>query len=157
MFVNHRHDDRPVSRPRGLPHGPQVRCDSAITGHVDHSTANQGMHCSGWDRSEDTRSARILRDVGKPGISTRLRVSVLGHAPVAFSLADVLLNPYSRQGAADPDRSLSAVLQAAGDEGEGVDAATFRTTPRPSALPGHRSRARAAFVGTRLWSVASRL
>ena len=65
--------------------------------------------------------------------------------------------PQQRQGAADPDRSLSVALQAAGDEGEGVDAATFRAAPRPSALPGHRSRARTVFVGTGLWSVASRL
>ena len=63
--------------------------------------------------------------------------------------------PQQRQGAAH--RSLSVVLQAAVDEGEGVDAATFRTAPRPSALPGHRSRARTVFVGTRLWNVASRL
>jgi hypothetical protein len=63
--------------------------------------------------------------------------------------------PQQPQGAAH--RSLSVVLQAAGDEGEGVDAATFRTAPRPSALPGHRSRARTVFVGTRLWNVASRL
>ena len=52
-----------------------------------------------------------------------------------------------RHGAAD--RSLSVVLQEAGDEGEGVDAATFRTAPRPSALPGHTSRARTVFAGTR--------
>ena len=65
--------------------------------------------------------------------------------------------PQQRQSAADPDRSLSVVLQAAEDEGEGVDAATFRTAPRPSALPGQRSRARTVFVGTRLWNVASRL
>ena len=63
--------------------------------------------------------------------------------------------PQQRQGAAH--RNLSVVLQAAGDEGEGVDAATFRTAPRPSALPRHRSRARTVFVGTWLWNVASRL
>jgi len=63
--------------------------------------------------------------------------------------------PQQRQCAAH--RSLSVVFQAAGDEREGVDAVTFRTAPRPSALPGHRSRARTVFVGTRLWNVASRL
>jgi hypothetical protein len=77
---------RPVSRPRGLPHRMQVRCDTTITDRVDHSTANQGMHCS-RDRSDDTRSARILRHVGKPGIAIRLRVSVLVYVLVAFSLA----------------------------------------------------------------------
>ncbi len=38
--------------------------------------------------------------------------------------------PQQRHSAADPDRSLSVVLQAAGDEGEGVEAATFRTGPQ---------------------------
>src|ERR1035437_8247261 len=39
--------------------------------------------------------------------------------------------PQQRQGAADPDRSVSVVLQAAGDEGEGVGAATSVRPPGP--------------------------
>jgi hypothetical protein len=94
VFVNHRHDDRPVRRPRRLPHRTQVRCDSAITGHVDYTTPDQGVHRSGWDRSDDARPSRVLRHVGKPGIAIGRRVSVPVHVLVAFSLADVLLNPH---------------------------------------------------------------
>src|SRR6185503_15785929 len=40
VFVNQRHDDRPISGPRRLPHRAQVGSDFAITSHVNHPTTH---------------------------------------------------------------------------------------------------------------------
>ena len=42
---------------------------------------------------------------------------------------------------------LSVAMRSAGDEGEGVGAATVRTAPRPQTLGGHRTRTRMVSMG----------
>src|ERR1035437_4265954 len=60
----------------------------------------------------------------------------------------------------DP-RDLLVRMTSAGDEGEGVRAATIRTAPRPQALGNHRTRTRTAsmvwLVSGALWSLLEML
>jgi hypothetical protein len=54
-------------------------------------------------------------------------------------------------------RDSLAGLTRAGDEGDGVGAATFRMAPRPPPLRIHRSRTRTLSMACKIWNAAARL